>query len=110
MLGPLLEIEMSKKCMPLWLEAHVQAKMDSLLVFGRINSRGGEGGCHPRDGLLGTWPSHRTEQFKPRVPPPPHQERYVLQRGWVITAPYEGIVVVDYVILSSGHPDRESLA
>ena len=25
--GPLLEVEMSKKCMPLWREAHVQVKM-----------------------------------------------------------------------------------
>ena len=25
--GPLLEAEMSKKCMPLWREAHVQVKM-----------------------------------------------------------------------------------
>ena len=27
MLGPLLELEMSKKCMPLWREAHFQVKM-----------------------------------------------------------------------------------
>jgi len=27
MLGPLLEIEMSKKCTPLWREAHVEVKM-----------------------------------------------------------------------------------
>ena len=27
MLGPLLEVAMSKKCMPLWREAHFQAKM-----------------------------------------------------------------------------------
>ena len=27
MLGPLLEVEMSKKCTPLWREAHVQVKM-----------------------------------------------------------------------------------
>ena len=27
MLGPLLEVEMSKKCTPLWREAHVEAKM-----------------------------------------------------------------------------------
>ena len=27
MLGTLLEVEMSKKCTPLWLEAHFQVKM-----------------------------------------------------------------------------------
>ena len=27
MLGPLLEVEMSKKCTPLWREAHVEVKM-----------------------------------------------------------------------------------
>ena len=27
MFGPLLEVEMSKKCTPLWREAHVQVKM-----------------------------------------------------------------------------------
>ena len=27
MLGPLLEVEMSKKCTPLWREAHFQVKM-----------------------------------------------------------------------------------
>ena len=27
MVGPLLEVEMSKKCMPLWREAHFQVKM-----------------------------------------------------------------------------------
>jgi len=27
MLGPLLEVEMSKKCMPLWREAHFEVKM-----------------------------------------------------------------------------------
>ena len=27
MLGPLLEVEMSKKCAPLWREAHFQVKM-----------------------------------------------------------------------------------
>ena len=27
MLGPLLEVEMSKKCTPLWREAHLQVKM-----------------------------------------------------------------------------------
>jgi len=27
MLGPLLEVEMSKKCTPLWCEAHFQVKM-----------------------------------------------------------------------------------
>ena len=27
MLGPLLEVEMSEKCMPLWREAHVELKM-----------------------------------------------------------------------------------
>ena len=26
MLGPLLEVEMSKKCMPLWREAHFEVK------------------------------------------------------------------------------------
>ena len=26
-LGPLLEVEMSKKCTPLWCEAHVQVEM-----------------------------------------------------------------------------------
>ena len=86
----LLEIETSKKCTPLWREAHVQAKMDSLLVFGRINSRGGGGGHHPRDGLLGTWPSHRTEQFKPRVPPPPHQEKICAPKGVGDNRPLRG--------------------
>ena len=27
MLGPLLEVEMSKKCTPLWCEAHFEVKM-----------------------------------------------------------------------------------
>ena len=27
MVGPLLEVAMSKKCMPLWREAHFQVKM-----------------------------------------------------------------------------------
>ena len=27
MLGPLLEVEMSKKCTPLWREAHFEVKM-----------------------------------------------------------------------------------
>ena len=27
MVGPLLEVEMSKKCTPLWREAHFQVKM-----------------------------------------------------------------------------------
>ena len=33
MLGPLLEVQMSKKCTPLWREAHFQVKMYKTLGF-----------------------------------------------------------------------------
>ena len=36
MLGPLLEVDMSKKCMPLWREAHFQVKMLKHLGFGPL--------------------------------------------------------------------------
>ena len=35
-LGPLLEVEMSKKCTPLWREAHFQVKMLKTLGFGPL--------------------------------------------------------------------------
>jgi len=31
MVGPLLEVEMSKKCTPLWREAHFQVKMYTMV-------------------------------------------------------------------------------
>ena len=34
--GPLLEVEMSKKCTPLWREAHFQVKMFKTLGFGPL--------------------------------------------------------------------------
>ena len=34
--GPLLEVEMSKKCMPLWREAHFQAKCTNHRTFGPL--------------------------------------------------------------------------
>ena len=34
--GPLLEVEMSKKCMPLWREAHFQVKMHKTTTFGPL--------------------------------------------------------------------------
>ena len=34
--GPLLEVEMSKKCTPLWREAHFQVKMYKTLGFGPL--------------------------------------------------------------------------
>ena len=43
MLGPLLEVEMSKKCTPLWREAHFEVevnsakKTDGWNTFGRID-------------------------------------------------------------------------
>ena len=37
-LGPLLEVEMSKKCTPLWREAHFQVKMYHL-SFGKLSCR-----------------------------------------------------------------------
>ena len=35
-LGPLLEVEMSKKCTPLWREAHFDVKMLKTLAFGPL--------------------------------------------------------------------------
>ena len=35
-LGPLLEVEMSKKCTPLWREAHFQVKMYKTHQFGAL--------------------------------------------------------------------------
>ena len=39
--GPLLEVEMSKKCAPLWREAHFEVKMDKTLHV--RNTFGGSG-------------------------------------------------------------------
>ena len=36
MLGPLLEVQMSKKCTPLWREAHFEVKMYKALGFGPL--------------------------------------------------------------------------
>ena len=36
MFGPLLEVEMSKKCMPLWHEAHSKSKCTKHLSFGAL--------------------------------------------------------------------------
>ena len=36
MVGPLLEVEMSKKCTPLWREAHFQVKMYKTQGFGPL--------------------------------------------------------------------------
>jgi len=36
MLGPLLEVEISKKCTPLWREAHFQVKMLKTLGAGPL--------------------------------------------------------------------------
>ena len=35
-LGPLLELKMSKKCTPLWREAHLQVKKQKHLTFGPL--------------------------------------------------------------------------
>ena len=39
MVGPLLEVEMSKKCTPLWREAHFQVKMYKTDHFWRLRCR-----------------------------------------------------------------------
>ena len=37
MLGPLLDVEMSKKCTPLWREAHLEVKsVQNTLSFGAL--------------------------------------------------------------------------
>ena len=36
MVGPLLEVAMSKKCMPLWREAHFEVKIYKALGFGPL--------------------------------------------------------------------------
>ena len=39
MLGPLLEVEMSKKCTPLWREAHIEVKMYKTPLSGAEGGR-----------------------------------------------------------------------
>ena len=61
MLGPLLEVEMSKKCTPLWREAHFEVKMYKThhvrATFGRseLVSRGRRKGLYTFSQVSKTW-------------------------------------------------------
>ena len=63
MLGPLLEVQMSKKCTPLWREAHFEVKMYKALGFRTIF------GGSDVEKTRSTLRSHTTLQY---ITPPVH--------------------------------------
>ena len=68
--GPLLEVEMSKKCTPLWREAHVQVKMYKTLQntprsdhFWKLQCRKSARCCGPKH--MSKWKCTKHQMFAP---------------------------------------------